>query len=317
MSVLLRVRDRIKAALKQQPGGMLDLSNTFKSFDTDGSGSLNWEEFCNVFKQCGLAASPQDIRAVFLDLDKSGDGQISYDEFLTLLRGEMSKQRKALIVKIFESIDSDYDGVISMEDIGKCFNPKGHPDVKSGRKSAQNFMQEFFESFSSVTNSGYVNLQQFIDYYANISAFDDDIKFNETVKAVWLLKSDNAAALRSSGGAGGGQQQQGKFVDAHKSNIGSLLTENDGGVSKNMDQLREQLLSRGARGIVGLQRKFRIMDDDGSGTLNLAEFKKGMKECSLNLTDQQLTSLFSYFDKDRGGTVSFDEFITGIRVSYL
>ena len=290
---------------------MLDLSNTFKAFDTDGSGSLSWEEFCNVFQQCGLAASPQDIRAIFLELDRNGDGQISYEEFLLLLRGDLSKQRRTLITKIFETVDSNFDGVISMEDIGKCFNPKNHPDVKSGRKSANGFMQEFLQSFSSVSDTGYVNLQQFIDYYANISAFDDDIKFKETVEAVWILKSDNAAALKSGNGAGNNKT----IVNAHQSNIGSLLMENDGGTSKNMELLRDQLLARGARGIVGLQRKFRIMDDDGSKSLNLAEFKKGMKECSLNLTEQQLNSLFAFFDKDRSGTISFDEFIVGIRVS--
>lgn len=30
-----------------------------------------------------------------------------------------------------------------------------------------------------------------------------------------------------------------------------------------LDKLRAQLVARGARGISGLQRKFKIMDDDG------------------------------------------------------
>lgn len=50
--------------------------------------------------------------------------------------------------------------------------------------------------------------------------------------------------------------------------------------------LREQLAQRGARGIVGLQRKFRIMDDDGNRSLNLAEFAKGMQESGLDLSNE-------------------------------
>ena len=49
---------------------------------------------------------------------------------------------------------------------------------------------------------------------------------------------------------------------------------------RKITELQGQLKSRGARGIIGLQRKFKIMDDDGSKTLNMAEFKKAMRECA-------------------------------------
>jgi hypothetical protein len=63
-----------------------------------------------------------------------------------------------------------------------------------------------------------------------------------------------------------------------------------------LDSLRAQLKKHGAAGIAGLSRKFRIMDDDGSGTLNMQEFVKGMKECKLaDLTDKALKHLFLYF----------------------
>ena len=51
-------------------------------------------------------------------------------------------------------------------------------------------------------------------------------------------------------------------------------------------ELKAQLATRGARGIVGMQRKFRIMDDDGSQAINIAEFKKAMRECALTLSDE-------------------------------
>ncbi len=53
-----------------------------------------------------------------------------------------------------------------------------------------------------------------------------------------------------------------------------------------LDDLSIQLAQRGARGIVGMQRKFRIMDDNGDHALSVAEFKKAMKECALNLSDE-------------------------------
>ena len=80
-----------------------------------------------------------------------------------------------------------------------------------------------------------------------------------------------------------------------------------------LDSLRQQLRNSGADGICGLARKFRIMDDDGSGTLDLEEFRKAMKESRLNLTERQLKHLFLYFDKDDSGGITYDEFLVGIR----
>ena len=53
------------------------------------------------------------------------------------------------------------------------------------------------------------------------------------------------------------------------------------GVSHLVNKLRTELKSRGAHGIHGLGRKFKIMDDDGSKSLNMAEFKKAMKEMNI------------------------------------
>ena len=42
--------------------------------------------------------------------------------------------------------------------------------------------------------------------------------------------------------------------------------------------LKDKLASRGARGIIGLQKQFKIMDDDNSKSLNMAEFNKAMTD---------------------------------------
>jgi len=80
-----------------------------------------------------------------------------------------------------------------------------------------------------------------------------------------------------------------------------------------LDQLRQQLKNSGANGILGLARKFKIMDDDQSGTLDEFEFRKGLKECRLDLTERQIKHLFGYFDKDDSGSITYEEFLVGIR----
>jgi len=79
------------------------------------------------------------------------------------------------------------------------------------------------------------------------------------------------------------------------------------------EALRNKLASRGGRGIIGLARQFKIMDDDNSKTLNKAEFNKAMGDFALGFTVQQTTALFDYFDVDKSGTVEYDEFLRAIR----
>jgi hypothetical protein len=46
------------------------------------------------------------------------------------------------------------------------------------------------------------------------------------------------------------------------------------------------MASRGARGISGMSRRFKIADDNGNGSLCLDEFKKVMQECNIELSEQ-------------------------------
>ena len=78
-------------------------------------------------------------------------------------------------------------------------------------------------------------------------------------------------------------------------------------------RLRADLKRRGATGIAGLGRKFRIMDDNGSKSLSMAEFTKGMNESSLGLSQPEIDMLFRHFDKNGGGSISYEEFLAGLR----
>ena len=64
------------------------------------------------------------------------------------------------------------------------------------------------------------------------------------------------------------------------------------GVACIIQTLKRQLKARGAHGMIGLGRKFRIMDDDGSKSLSLMEFKKAMREMELPLSDKDMRLVF-------------------------
>lgn len=193
-----------------------------------------------------------------------------------------------------------------MTDIGACFNPKNHPEVKAGLMTVQTLLNAFFETFAVVSKNGVVTLDQFLEYYANASFYEDDETFEKSMSLLWT----------PNGGKGPGAAK-GTSLDsiarARSANISAPLSF-AGTTGSALDDLREQLKARGAKGIIGLSRKFRIMDDDNSKSLSMSEFKKGVRECSLNLTELQLQELFATFDKDRNGAIDYDEFLEGVRV---
>jgi Ca2+-binding EF-hand superfamily protein len=80
-------------------------------------------------------------------------------------------------------------------------------------------------------------------------------------------------------------------------------------------QLKEQLASRGAVGIVGLSRAFKRMDIDGSKALNFGEFSQALSDSGIKMAAPQQRQLFVFFDRDRTGSVDYNEFLTGLRVS--
>ena len=55
------------------------------------------------------------------------------------------------------------------------------------------------------------------------------------------------------------------------------------------------------------------MDDDGNGSLDLAEFAKGCAESKLEFSDVDVKCLFAAFDRNHDGTIDYDEFLRAVK----
>ena len=192
--LLDRVRQRIKA---RGARGIVGLGRSFKIMDDDGSQALSSEEFAKALRDYRISKDPLEIQAIFDKFDPDQNGEINYDEFLRGIMGEMNSRRKNLVRKAFGMIDLDKSGILDMNDIKTRYNAKKHPDVMSGKRTEEEVLYEFLDTFEAAyatkhgeasTRDGSVTMDEWLEYYQNISAsIDNDDYFELMMNNTWNL----------------------------------------------------------------------------------------------------------------------------------
>ena len=110
----------------------------------------------------------------------------------------MNDYRGSLVLKAFAKLDRNGSGSVDIEDIRGVYNASKHPAVVDGRKTSDQVLGEFLETFESHhnimnggSNDNVVALDEFIDYYCNVSSsIDDDIYFAQMINSSWHLTED-------------------------------------------------------------------------------------------------------------------------------
>lgn len=95
-------------------------------------------------------------------------------------------------------MDKDNSGIIDISDIRQKYNAKMHPDVKSGKKTEDEILYEFIDTFETHhgdnvedARDGRVSMSEWLEYYNNVSmSVDRDDYFELMMNQAWNLKGD-------------------------------------------------------------------------------------------------------------------------------
>jgi hypothetical protein len=109
----------------------------------------------------------------------------------------MNPGRKAFVKKAFDKIDKNKNGIVEIDDIKGVYNAKFHPDVKLGKKTEEEVLSEFLDTFElhysllhPNTKDHKISFDEFIEYYNNVSmSIEDDRYFELMMTNAWNLNN--------------------------------------------------------------------------------------------------------------------------------
>jgi len=86
---------------------------------------------------------------------------------------------------------------------------------------------------------------------------------------------------------------------------------------ENFEGIKKRVLdlckARSGNGLRGLRIMFKAMDRNRNNSLDPVEFKYAMRDYGIPIHDEEVTAIVKYFDTNKDGKISFDEFLRAVR----
>lgn len=159
----------------------------FKGMDRNGNGSLDPVEFKYAMRDYGLGLSEIEVTQIVKHFDTNQDGKLSFDEFLCAIRGELNDRRRKMVHAAYNILDKDGSGQVTIADIEAAYDCSQHPDY--GVKSNEDILLNFMSVWETHKRDGVVTLEEFDDYYTDISAgIDSDDYFELMIRNAWRIE---------------------------------------------------------------------------------------------------------------------------------
>ena len=306
--------------------GVCSIARNFRIIDDNNTQTIDFNEFKKCCKEFNFGLNDNQIQMAFSSFDRDNTGEIDYDEFLRTIRGEMNDFRRNLVNQVFNKLDINGNGEISFDEIQAKYNAKNHPEVLSGKKTEEEVLKEFMDTFQDTYNylcgtetDNIITLEEFMEYYENVSmTIDNDEYFEIMLNNGWNLNKKQYNK---------GWSNKDEEKETNEKNLNENYIEKFGNrrpgqteeeareerVNIAFKKFKKEILSRGSGGLISLNRQFKLFDENNSKTLDYDEFTHALKEYKISLDDDEILKLFNQFDKNADGIIEYEEFLKEVR----
>jgi len=230
---------RFKARLADRAGvnGVRAMRHMLDRYDTSGDGQLSAAEFSAAMRDLRVDVTSREVAELVAYFDTDNSGRISLAELHAGLRPPIPDARLALVRRAFARADRGNDGAVTLDDLVQVL--RGLNGGGAPTSAQMDNVKMVLAGLDSVPD-GRVTLQEFVDYYADVSSMiPDDGEFEALMANCWKLHV---------AGASGGPKV--KVLVIHNDSSQEVVEVSSQGVSKkDLPLIRALLRKAGVKSI--------------------------------------------------------------------
>lgn len=303
-----KVQSKLREFIKKHRGENVDLYEEFAKFAVDGTDSLDIQEFGAFLVGIGIKLPPEQLSALFHELDVNNTQSVEFSEFMKLCSarvqnsGDGNDARRVGDINGTNALSTTRSDTIHSEEDDNLFVAFNKYDIDgSGYLDYGEFSQLMRDH--GFSESEILQVMKQID--------QDEMRGNNRVHSTndrdptgSTLEIDYEAlayALKA---------KNWSLVDQRRLNARNEPRKHPKKATKQpsmSDPVYAQWLTRVLRQQRSLEDAFRQHDTDGSGELDVDEFRRFMKHYGMKRSED-VDALIEYIDTDGSGSVSFREF---------
>lgn len=327
-------RDKIA---ERSGGGGSELQKQYKLLDHDNKGYVVFDDLITASRRWNVKPAPEILPSVRRLWCPQDDGRLSYYDFVNNVLPKDFKDVKEVfrvfhdkiseswskLGDAFRNMDEDKSGSISTGEVRMLL-----------KKMNINIPPELADEFARAMDTdgdGEIDFNEFSDAIRNMDPDKNPEAGRTGIGMLWdedpyskqrqaAHRPISQASVHSEAEIDEAKEERDAMldtlnkhgVDLHLTNSKVTLTANGDfevdGVKINLMQVLRDKIYRKKGGIHQIRRAFGALDDDGSGSISRAEFRRFLKPYNLNMTIEALNALVTYFDADQDGLISFNEF---------
>ena len=195
------------------------------------------------------------------------------------------------------------------------YNFKNHPDVLSGKISEEEALKEFMDTFQETYNylcgtetNDIITIEEFMEYYENVSmTIEEDEYFEFLLNNTWNLGLNVKYKIEIQ------PKQIEEDVEEKEKNIEQMKEESNAKNERALIKFINEIKNLGTTSLISLMRLFKLNDINNTKELEFYAFSKSLHEFETELSEEEISDLFNYFDKNNSKVINYINFINAIR----
>jgi Ca2+-binding EF-hand superfamily protein len=324
--ILKKIHEEIQTLADRGSGRKPNFKKAFAHFDKDGGGEIDLAEFMVGLSDIGIELKAKQMSQIAKVFDSDGQGTIDYEEFAKFSEApsatEAVQHTKVFVAKkqkaASKSKFSEFELVDMVQNIHKEINRLARTKGKT-----PNFKAVFSEMDHD--GGGKVDISEFLEGLGNLGF---DLSLKQAVQVAQVFDSDGTGSIEAGEFVAfcevsdvaeavrisktlKEKRKKTKRVPKKPHEKKPPKPVDTVALTKTVKNIHEEInrLAKSKYGTPDFRKVFAGMDHDGGGQLETTEFLEGLAEMGFIMKLKQVAQISAIFDSQGDGTVDYKEFV--------